>query len=383
MKLGGVISLIRDKISSKSIIAKLTFVTIISFVIMLLVSNYMIGKKQMQIAQELTKHLEESVDGIGSDDKLLLVIDEAQIQTMAEYQVYAGVVIISTVLIGSAIFIIVIRRILYPLKVLTEKVNQVDMENVAHIQNDIAISHGSYEIKALSESFQKALSKIYDNYEKQRQFSVNVAHELRTPLAVLRTKIDVFKRKTDVKDENVNTFITTIEKNIARLSDLVEEILFLSSDTTPDIKKISIKTLISEVMFDLEDNAIKNDIDLSVEGEDVVIDTDDIMLERALYNLINNAIKYNLPGGGCIVEIVEKSKEVEINVKDTGIGMKDTEKIHAFDLFYRADESRNATIKGYGIGLALVKDIMQRLNGKISIEDNNPNGCIFRLILNK
>lgn len=204
--------MIRNKLSSKSIIAKLTFVTIISFVIMLLVSNYMIGQKQMQIAQELTKHLEESINAVEPDNKLLFVIDEAQIQTMAEYQVYAGIVMAVTILIGSTIFIIVIRRILYPLKALTEKVNQIDMENVVHIQNDIAIKQGSYELKALSESFQRAIVKIYENYEKQRQFSVNVAHELRTPLAVLRTKIDVFKKKNDVKDEKVNTFILTIEK---------------------------------------------------------------------------------------------------------------------------------------------------------------------------
>ena len=375
--------MIRNKLSSKSIIVKLTFVTIISFVIMLLVSNYMIGQKQMQIAQELTKHLEESINAVEPDNKLLFVIDEAQIQTMAEYRVYAGIVMAVTVLIGSTIFIIVIRRILYPLKALTEKVNQIDMENVVHIQNDIAIKQGSYELRALSESFQQAIVKIYENYEKQRQFSVNVAHELRTPLAVLRTKRDVFKKKNHVKDENVNTFILTIEKNIARLSDLVEEILFLSRDTMPDIKKISVKTLISEVMFDLEDKALENNISLSVEGEDILIDTDDIMLERALYNLINNAIKYNLPGGECKVEIVDKSKEVEINVKDTGIGMKDDEKIHAFDLFYRADESRNHTISGYGIGLALVKDIMQRLGGKISVKDNNPRGCIFSITLKK
>lgn len=375
--------MIRNKLSSKSIIVKLTFVTIISFVIMLLVSNYMIGQKQMQIAQELTKHLEESINAVEPDNKLLFVIDEAQIQTMAEYRVYAGIVMAVTVLIGSTIFIIVIRRILYPLKALTEKVNQIDMENVVYIQNDIAIKQGSYELRALSESFQQAIVKIYENYEKQRQFSVNVAHELRTPLAVLRTKIDVFKKKNYVKDENVNTFILTIEKNIARLSDLVEEILFLSRDTMPDIKKMSVKTLISEVMFDLEDKALENNISLSVEGEDMLIDTDDIMLERALYNLINNAIKYNLPGGDCKVEIVDKAKEVEINVKDTGIGMKDDEKIHAFDLFYRADESRNHTISGYGIGLALVKDIMQRLGGKISVKDNNPRGCIFSITLKK
>ena len=120
--------MIRNKLSSKSIIVKLTFVTIISFVIMLLVSNYMIGQKQMQIAQELTKHLEESINAVEPDNKLLFVIDEAQIQTMAEYRVYAGIVMAVTVLIGSTIFIIVIRRILYPLKTLTEKVNQIDME---------------------------------------------------------------------------------------------------------------------------------------------------------------------------------------------------------------------------------------------------------------
>lgn len=367
----------------RSITLRLTGVTIGVFALMLLFSNYMLGEAQMRMAQKLTSQLETSLYSMeedpDSDQQLMLIIDETQIRTMADYRLYAGGILLLTMAIGGCLFIIVIQRMLRPLRILTEKVNQIDINNVEFVKDEIVIQKGSYELRALSEGFQAALHKIYENYQKQLQFSSNVAHELRTPLAVLRTKIDVFKKKNPCLLPEMAGFVETMERNIARLSNLVEEILFLTRDAKPNIKKVSVRGLAEEVLLDLEEKALSHQITLLVQGDAKPFATDDILLERAIYNLVDNGIKYNVPGGSCSVVIQEKKQKLIIEVMDTGIGMGPEEKQHAFDLFYRADASRSHKTAGYGIGLALVRDIVQRLKGNITIWDNTPQGSIFRI----
>lgn len=120
---------------------------------------------------------------------------------------------------------------------------------------------------------------------------------------------------------------------------------------------------------------------LAVEGEDVILQTDDALLERAMYNLLDNAVKYNKPGGKVVISFAEDKEKAIVSVADTGMGMNDEDKAKAFDLFYRADPSRNHD--GYGVGLALVKEIARRLEGRIDIRDNEPTGTIFDFTLPK
>lgn len=373
----------KDRLSTRSLALKLTAVTIGVFAFMLLFSNYMLWKEQSRMAEKLASQLEHSFYGMeGGDDAedtpLTLVVDEAQIRTLAEYRIYAAFIMGITMLGGALLFVLVIRRMLRPLRLLTEKVNEIDIDNVEYVKDEIRIEKGSYEIRALSEGFQAAINKIYENYEKQRQFSINAAHELRTPLAVLKTKIDVFRKKERSPSGELADFVDSMEKNITRLSGLVEGILFLTRDEKPERKEVFVRELAEEVILDLEEKASEKEISLHVTGDDAVFYTDDLLLERAIYNLVDNAIKYNTPGGSCELR-VRRERGLEIDVTDSGIGMSDEEKSHAFDLFYRADISRSQRNSGYGIGLALVRDIVQKLGGGIRVLDNPSGGCIFRM----
>ncbi|MEQ3353066.1 HAMP domain-containing sensor histidine kinase [Aedoeadaptatus acetigenes] len=364
----------------RSIIFKLTAASVALLMLMLVLSNFLIARRQQDIAENLTAQVESRMKGKAEGDSVMVFIDQEEVRHLADFKLYAIGVFLITGLIGGGIFILLIRRTLSPLAVLTEKVAATDMDAMAE-KDSLVLKEGAYEIVALSEAFQKTLDKIYDNYEKERLFSVNVAHELRTPLAVLRTRVDVFKKKRGPMDPELEAFVESMEKNIRRLSDLVEEILFLGRDTAPEFRPVNIKAMAQELLLDLEEKAEAKDVALSLEGEDMVLETDDALLERALYNLIDNGIKYNRPGGRLSIILSEKGEDAHITVADTGYGMDDEAKAKAFDLFYRADPSRNHD--GYGVGLALVKEIAGRLGGKIQIKDNPPTGTIFEFTLPK
>ena len=372
-------SLIGNK-TRRSIIFKLTAASVALLMLMLVLSNFFIARRQQDIAENLTAQVESRMKGKAEGDSVMVFIDQEEVRHLADFKLYAIGVFLITGLIGGGIFILLIRRTLSPLAVLTEKVAATDMDAMAE-KDSLVLKEGAYEIVALSEAFQKTLDKIYDNYEKERLFSVNVAHELRTPLAVLRTRVDVFKKKRGPMDPELEAFVESMEKNIRRLSDLVEEILFLGRDAAPEFRPVNIKAMVQELLLDLEEKAEAKDVALSLEGEDMVLETDDALLERALYNLIDNGIKYNRPGGSLSIILSEKGEDALITVADTGYGMDDEAKAKAFDLFYRADPSRNHD--GYGVGLALVKEIAGRLGGKIHIKDNQPAGTIFEFTLPK
>ena len=370
-----------NKRTDRSIIFKLTAASLAVFMIMLILSNFLITRRQADIATNLTAQVESRMKGkSATDESVMVFIDEDEIRHLADFKLYALGVFLATGLLGGGIFILLIRRTLSPLEVLTKKVAATDMDAMAQ-KDSLVLKEGAYEIVALSEAFQKTLDKIYDNYEKERLFSVNVAHELRTPLAVLRTKVDVFKKKREAMDPELAAFVQSMEKNIRRLSDLVEEILFLGRDAAPLFRPVNVKDVARELVLDLEEKAAEKNVALAVEGEDVILQTDDALLERAMYNLLDNAIKYNVPGGKVTISFREEEEKATISVADTGMGMNDEDKAKAFDLFYRADPSRNHD--GYGVGLALVKEVARRLEGKIDIRDNVPMGTIFDFTLSK
>lgn len=370
-----------NKRTDRSIIFKLTAASLAVFMIMLILSNFLITRRQADIASNLTAQVESRMKGkSASDESVMVFIDEDEIRHLTDFKLYALGVFLATGLLGGGIFILLIRRTLSPLEALTKKVAATDMDAMAQ-KDSLVLKEGAYEIVALSEAFQKTLDKIYDNYEKERLFSVNVAHELRTPLAVLRTKVDVFKKKREAMDPELAAFVQSMEKNIRRLSDLVEEILFLGRDAAPLFRPVNVKDVARELVLDLEEKAAEKNVALVVEGEDVILQTDDALLERAMYNLLDNAVKYDVPGGKVTISLREDKEKATISVADTGMGMNDEDKAKAFDLFYRADPSRNHD--GYGVGLALVKEIARRLEGKIDIRDNEPTGTIFDFTLSK
>lgn len=375
--------MIKKKISKISIITQLLVSTIVVFSVMMLLSSFLIGRKQAELSKRLEERITESVSGVSGYEIFTLVIDEAQIKSMTEYRVFAAVVMVLSIAAGGAVFYLIILRSLKPLRTLTEKINELDINNLSEIKETMVIDKGSYEVIKLSSSFQSALNKIYEGYDKQKRFSINVAHELRTPLAVVLTRIDVYKRQnTDIPPET-RKFINSLETSIIRLSKLVEDILFISREYNAGKEVVSVKEVIEEIVLDIEDKANQKNIRINITGADAKLVTDDVLLERAIFNLIDNAIKYTDENGLCEIEIEEDDLNVNILVKDSGQGISDDQKKFIFDMFYRVDESRSRESGGYGVGLALVKDVVGKMGGEVSVNDNTPKGSIFKLSFRK
>ena len=371
--------MIKKKISKISIITQLLVSTIVVFSVMMLLSSFLIGRKQAELSKRLEERITESVSGVSGYEIFTLVIDEAQIKSMTEYRVFAAVVMVLSIAAGGAVFYLIILRSLKPLRTLTEKINELDINNLSEIKETMVIDKGSYEVIKLSSSFQSALNKIYEGYDKQKRFSINVAHELRTPLAVVLTRIDVYKRQnTDIPPET-RKFINSLETSIIRLSKLVEDILFISREYNAGKEVVSVKEVIEEIVLDIEDKANQKNIRINITGADAKLVTDDVLLERAIFNLIDNAIKYTDENGLCEIEIEEDDLNVNILVKDSGQGISDDQKKFIFDMFYRVDDSRSRESGGYGVGLALVKDVVGKMGGEVSVSDNTPKGSIFKL----
>lgn len=357
---------------TRSIITQVLVAILLIFVLMLGLYSMLMARKQAQLANETEQLFLEYVLQSEEED-MALIIDEQALHTTTEYRAYSTGVIAGTTLLGSALFIIIIRRIIKPLTELTETVRHIDVQSIPTVQEKIQKDNMSSEIRALATSFDQALQKIYDDYEKQKQFSANVAHELRTPLAIMQTKIDVFQKKNS-GDAHVTAFVDTMHHSVQRLTHLVEEILLLQKEQAPRQEQVELAAFVDSVMFDYEDKAQEKDIALATEGVRLELVTDALLLERVVANLLDNAIKYTQSGGAVTVEWSVFSGQVRLHVKDNGPGMDDDTKKRAFDLFYRGDPSRSRNTGGYGIGLALVKDLTERLGGTIVIADNAPQG---------
>ena len=270
-------------------------------------------------------------------------------------------------------FAFIIKKILRPLKSLQRSMAEVDIDRPESFENLHVLDSSSTEIVELSASFDRMLKKIYADYKRQKDFSSNVAHELRTPIAVMRSQIDLYKEKN--KDPEARRLIRVLDSNVDKLNSLVDAILSLRKKQEIKSVKLSLDEIIDEIVLDLEDKAMDRGVDLSYEEAGLVVETDDSLLQRLVFNIVDNAIKYNRQGGSVEIITEDAGKDIDIFIKDTGIGISKDDRDRIFDLFYQVDSSRGK--EGFGIGLSLSKTIADMLRASILIKENEPCGTIF------
>lgn len=269
------------------------------------------------------------------------------------------------------------NKTLKPLEKLNEEMNKINANN---LNTSIVFQNTGDEVDQLTKSFNTMISKLHDSYMLQKNFSSNAAHELRTPLTVMQTKIEVFKMKKRSMNE-YEDFLAIIEDSTWRLSEIVKDLLDFTNDQAVDMtEQVNIREIVEEVLYELEDKAVKDKITISLLGEDAVINGNDSLLQQAIYNLVENAIKYNNKNGEIVVEILKEKEQVILKVSDTGIGIPDEMKECIFQPLFRVEESRNREIAGSGLGLAIVKNIIEKHGAIMKVEDNIPQGSCFEII---
>ena len=283
-------------------------------------------------------------------------------------------------LLGGVAAYFISGHALKPIREFSDKIEEVQAQNLA----DSGIEECKIkELNQLSVSYNKMLERLSDAFEIQRQFTANAAHELRTPLSLMQIQLDSYNSARHPGDDEVTlqTIKMVTEQN-ERLSKMVKTLLDMSElQTVSRDDTIMVDALVDEVLADLEPLAQEKDIELIGECTDVTMIGSDILIYRMLYNLVENAIKYNRTGGRVTVTARQKGKHVYLSVEDTGNGIPEELKDRVFEPFFRVDKSRSRELGGVGLGLALVREIVIAHDGNIAVKSNPSGGTIFEVVL--
>lgn len=282
-------------------------------------------------------------------------------------------------LFGGVVTYFISGRALQPLSDFSKKIEQVQAQNLS----DSRIEENKIkELNQLSVSYNKMLDRLSEAFEVQRQFTANAAHELRTPLALMQVQLDSYhSTKHPDNDASTNQTIQMVTEQNERLTKMVKTLLDMSElQTIARDETIALDDLIEEVLADLEPLAQEKNITLINECNAVTLSGSDILIYRLVYNLVENAIKYNRINGSVTVKAFAKDKHIYLTVADTGNGIPKDLKERVFEPFFRLDKSRSRELGGVGLGLALVHEIVRVHDGSIQVKDNPSGGTIFEVI---
>ena len=270
-------------------------------------------------------------------------------------------------------------RALKPLCEFSDKIEEVQAQNLS----DSRIEESSVaELNRLSVSYNRMLARLSEAFKMQRQFTANAAHEFRTPLAVMQLQLDLYNStEHPTNDACAQQTIRMMTEQNERLSRMVKTLLDMSElQTVARDDEIALDALVEEVLADLEPLAQEKAIHLAAQCDAVTMTGSDILLYRLGYNLVENAIKYNTPGGTVTVGAVQQDKHIRLTVADTGTGIPEELKERVFEPFFRLDKSRSRALGGVGLGLALVREIVSVHGGSISVKENPDGGTTFEVI---
>ena len=342
--------------------------------------------------------LQEAVDTRGDDqpddaEEIYISIPEDKWDEFANdfsVQVYhnktdyrKNSLIISAVLalLGGVVTYFISGHALRPIREFSDKIEKVQAQNLA----DSRIEENQVkELNQLSVSYNRMLERLSDAFEIQRQFTANAAHELRTPLALMQVQLDLYHSNSHPgNDADTVQMIKMVTEQNDRLNKMVKTLLDMSElQTVGRDDEIILDALVDEVLEDLEPLAEGKNIRLIGNCKDITMVGSDILIYRLVYNLVENAIKYNHSGGQVTVTADRKEKHVYLSVEDTGAGIPEELKERVFEPFFRVDKSRSRELGGVGLGLALVREIVRVHDGSIMVKSNPSGGTIFEVVLN-
>lgn len=298
----------------------------------------------------------------------------------ADYRKNSLIISAVLALLGGVVTYFISGHALRPIREFSDKIEKVQAQNLA----DSRIEENQVkELNQLSISYNRMLERLSDAFEIQRQFTANAAHELRTPLALMQVQLDRYHSNSHPgNDADTVQMIQMVTEQNDRLNKMVKILLDMSElQTVGRDDEIVLDALVDEVLEDLEPLAEGKNIRLIGKCKDITMVGSDILIYRLVYNLVENAIKYNHSGGQVTVTADRKEKHVYLSVKDTGTGIPEELKERVFEPFFRVDKSRSRELGGVGLGLALVREIVRVHDGSITVKSNPSGGTIFEVVL--
>ncbi len=315
------------------------------------------------------------------DDKWDEFADEFSVQVYnnkADYKRNSLIITVLLALLGGVVTYFISGHALRPIKEFSDKIEEVQAQNLS----DSRIEENNVkELNKLGISYNNMLERLSDAFEIQRQFTANAAHELRTPLALMQVQLDLYNSATHPgNDADTLQTIKMVTEQNDKLNRMVKTLLDMSElQTVGRDDKIILDAIVEEVLADLEPLAVEKNIKLIGKCEDATMIGSDILIYRLVYNLVENAIKYNHPLGQVTVTAYQRNKHVYLSVEDTGSGIPKELRERVFEPFFRVDKSRSRELGGVGLGLALVREIVRVHDGSICIKSGKTGGTIFEV----
>lgn len=296
----------------------------------------------------------------------------------ADYRKNSLIISAALALLGGVATYFISGHALRPIRELSDKIEKVQAQNLA----DSRIEENQVkELNQLSVSYNRMLERLSEAFEIQRQFTANAAHELRTPLALMQVQLDLYHSNSHPdNDADTVQMIKMVTEQNDRLNKMVKTLLDMSElQTVGRDDEIILDALVDEVLEDLEPLAEGKNIRLIGKCKDITMVGSDILIYRLVYNLVENAIKYNHVDGQVIVTAYQEENHVHLSVEDTGSGIPEELKERVFEPFFRVDKSRSRELGGVGLGLALVREIVRVHDGSITVRSNPSGGTVFEL----
>lgn len=315
------------------------------------------------------------------DDKWDEFADEFSVQVYnnkADYKRNSLIITVLLALLGGVVTYFISGHALRPIREFSDKIEEVQAQNLS----DSRIEENNVkELNQLGISYNKMLERLSEAFEIQRQFTANAAHELRTPLALMQVQLDLYNSASHPgNDADTLQTIKMITEQNDKLNRMVKTLLDMSElQTVGRDDKIILDAIVEEVLADLEPLAVEKNIKLIGKCEDATMIGSDILIYRLVYNLVENAIKYNHPLGQVTVTAYQRNKHVYLSVEDTGSGIPKELRERVFEPFFRVDKSRSRELGGVGLGLAFVREIVRVHDGSICIKSGKTGGTIFEV----
>ena len=309
------------------------------------------------------------------------VVADTVKNTQIEFWIKSLAITLIITLTVSFLMYLIVGYALYPLRELTLQIEDIQAKN---LKEPILSKSNSTEIERLTLAFNRLLLRLEETFATQRQFSANAAHELRTPLAVMSTKFEVFEKNKNPDEADYKEAIGMARSQTDRLSHVIDILLEMTElQSAPKSDSISLSEISEEVICDLVAVADKKHISLIQEDSEARLTGSDTLVYRAIYNLIENAIKYNKEDGKVSVAITEDENFAKVIITDTGSGIAKEDWDKIFEPFFRVDKSRSRSMGGAGLGLALVKEIAVRHGGDVKVVESSDRGSSIELSLSK
>ena len=315
------------------------------------------------------------------DDKWDEFADEFSVQVYnnkADYKRNSLIITVLLALLGGVVTYFISGHALRPIREFSDKIEEVQAQNLS----DSRIEENNVkELNQLGISYNKMLERLSEAFEIQRQFTANAAHELRTPLALMQVQLDLYNSASHPgNDADTLQTIKMVTEQNDKLNRMIKTLLDMSElQTVGRDDKIILDAIVEEVLADLEPLAVEKNIKLIGKCEDATMIGSDILIYRLVYNLVENAIKYNHPLGQVTVTAYQRNKHVYLSVEDTGSGIPKELRERVFEPFFRVDKSRSRELGGVGLGLAFVREIVRVHDGSICIKSGKTGGTIFEV----